>query len=170
MGRGDPQGGRPYVDIDLDMLAKLCAIQCTRDECAAVMGISKNTITRRLAEMPDPDESEAGDTFDKFFSRHCHEGRASLRRAQFTAAMGNPAKAATLTEPAVKLRAPNITMQIWLGKQWLGQEDKITHEIDVLDGTRPMFEVIVPIMGKGKGNGRDITEGRPDPDQAAGAD
>ena len=47
-------------------------------------------------------------------------------------------------------------MLIWLGKQWLGQEDKITHAIDVPDGTRPMFEVIVPLMG-GKGNGRDFT-------------
>ncbi len=159
----------PKLDLDLAMLAKLCAIQCTRDECAAVMGVSKNTIKRRLAEMPDPDApadaEPEGDTFEKFFARHRHEGLASLRRAQFTAAIG------TKASDGVRARVPNVTMQLWLGKQWLGQEDKITHEIDVPDGTRPMFEVIVPIMGRGKGNGRDTTpDDRPDSDQTAGAD
>lgn len=41
------------------------------------------------------------------------DGRSSLRRMQFqTAEKGNP------------------TMQIWLGKQLLGQRDKIEQEID----------------------------------------
>ncbi len=131
MGKGDPQGGRPRLEFDMKILEGMATIMCTAEECAAVLGVSEDTIDRRLHE-------ETGAGFAEFRKKHGDTGRRSLRRAQFDLAIGGHA-----------------TMLIWLGKQWLGQEDKITHEIGVPDGTRPMFEVIVPIMGKGKGNGRD---------------
>ena len=139
MGKGDPKGGRPRIEFDMKILEGMATIMCTAEECASILGVSIKTIERRLNE-------ETGSGFDVFRKRHGDTGKRSLRRAQFNLAVGDKDKGIP----------PHPTMLIWLGKQWLGQEDKITHAIDVPDGTRPMFEVIVPIMG-GKGNGRDLT-------------
>ena len=149
MGKGDPKGGRPRKEIDFDQLHTMARIQCTAEECASMFDMTVDTLDARIQE-------ETGAGFSEYYKRHSIEGKRSLRRAQFKAAIGSPAIEATATTVAAPMIRPNITMQIWLGKQWLGQEDKITHAIDVPDGTRPMFEVIVPIMG-GKGNGRDLT-------------
>ena len=158
MGKGDTKGGRPRVEFDMNVLEGMATIMCTAEECASVLGVSLKTIERRLVE-------ETGEPFGVFQKKHADTGKRSLRRAQFDLAIGRPAKDGKPEVPG------HPTMLIWLGKQWLGQEDKITHAVDVPDGTRPMFEVIVPIMGKGKGNGRDLTtEDRPDPDQTPGTD
>ena len=101
MGRGDPKGGRPRVDLDMETLTSLVRIQCTAEECAGVLNVSVDTIDRRLKEVH-------GIGFADFIKRHSGEGKASLRRAQFKAA----------TED----RQP--TMLVWMGKQMLGQTDK----------------------------------------------
>jgi hypothetical protein len=63
------------------------------------MKMTEDTIDNRLNEMGEGN-------FSEFYKRHAHEGKASLRRAQWKTALdGNP------------------TMQIWLGKQNLGQRD-----------------------------------------------
>ena len=160
MGKGDPKGGRPRKEIDFGQLETMAKIQCTAEECAAIFGIDVDTLDARIRE-------ETGSGFSDYHKKHSVEGKASLRRAQFRRAIGTPAD--PRVGQAEILASP--TMLIWLGKQWLGQEDKLTHAVDVPDGTRAVFEVIVPIMGKGKGNGRDLTtEDRPDPDPAPGAD
>ena len=46
------------------------------------------------------------ENFSDFLEKHQSEGKASLRKAQFNNAL-----------------AGNATMQIWLGKQFLGQRD-----------------------------------------------
>jgi AraC-like DNA-binding protein len=97
-----PKMGRPRVGIEMETLVNLVRIQCTISECANVLNTSEDTIQRRLKE-------ETGETFAAFFKRHQDEGKASLRRAQFKAA----------TED----RQP--TMLVWLGKQYLGQQDKV---------------------------------------------
>jgi hypothetical protein len=86
-------------------------IQCTADEIAGVMGISVDTLDRRIKE-----RGHAG--FADLYKKHQSEGRTSLRRAQFKSAVedGNP------------------TMLIWLGKQTLGQRDKHEHEVTGKDG------------------------------------
>jgi hypothetical protein len=48
MGKGDPQGGRPRVEINMELLANMVGIQCPRVECASVLGVSESTIDRRL--------------------------------------------------------------------------------------------------------------------------
>lgn len=91
---------RPRVEIDIDQLREMVNIQCTAEECAAVLGVSADTIDRRLKE-------EGFGGFADFYKRNSDEGKTSLRRAQWKAAQeGNP------------------TMLIWLGKQMLGQRDK----------------------------------------------
>ncbi len=74
----------PKIQIDMGLLAKLCAIQCTQGECANVLGISQSTLQRRLNE-------ETSEGFEPFFDLHSAEGKVSLRRAQFKAALGSPA-------------------------------------------------------------------------------
>jgi hypothetical protein len=105
MGLGDLEGGRPRKEIDLEQLKNLIRIQCTAEECAHVLGVSADTIDRRLKE-------EGYEGFADYFKKHSHEGKASLRRMQWKAA-----------------DAGNATMLVWLGKQVLGQRDK--HDLDV---------------------------------------
>lgn len=116
---------RPRKDLDLDMLAKLCAIQCTQEECAAVLSVSADTIDRRLNE-------KFGHGFADFYKNHCAEGKVSLRRAQFKLAL-----------------AGNATMLIWLGKQWLDQTDKRDVVVQDTEGGMPTFKVVVPGVSDG---------------------
>jgi transcriptional regulator with XRE-family HTH domain len=87
------------ADSTIAAVEKLSAIGCTLEEIAAVVGISKRQLIRR----------EKDPKFLAALERGRAQGRMSLRRAQWKAAMG------TDTIPA------NITAQIWLGKQLLGQ-------------------------------------------------
>ena len=95
-----PKTGRPRKEIDFDQFETLCKIQCTEIEIASVLGISVDTLERRCKE-------HYGVSFADAYEEKRSDGRASLRRMQ--------AKAA---------EAGNITMMIWLGKQWLGQTDQ----------------------------------------------
>jgi hypothetical protein len=121
MGKGDPEGGRPRVEIDIDQLRSMVRIQCTAEECASVFDCSADTLDRRL--------KEAGfDGFADFYKRHSGEGKASLRRAQWKAAQdGNP------------------TMLIWLGKQMLGQRDK--HDLDHTTNGKDIMPTRILIEG-----------------------
>ena len=50
MGKGDPQGGRPRIEIDMELLVNMVGIQCTATECAGVLNVSEDTLDRRLKE------------------------------------------------------------------------------------------------------------------------
>jgi hypothetical protein len=91
--------GRPIKPIDYPKLESLCKIQCTKEECAAVLDISEDTLERRLAE-------DGHETFAVFFKKYSGQGKSSLRRLQWKSAQNG-----------------NVTMQIWLGKNNLGQRD-----------------------------------------------
>ena len=91
-------GGRPKKEIDYELAGKLAAIQCTQEEIADILDISRQTLLK--------DEK-----FLYIFRTKKEAGKSSLRRMQWkTAEGGNP------------------TMQIWLGKQYLKQSDKQEHE------------------------------------------
>ncbi len=138
--------GRPKREIDLKQLEALARIQCTDEEMAAVLSISVDTITRRK-------KAKKGD-FAEAYKKGKETGKASLRRLQWQAAQGitwtvwkcdrkqsyshvnicaekqaknkpeckncSGAKQATITD----FKGGATGMQIWLGKQWLGQADK----------------------------------------------
>lgn len=99
------KGGRPRKEIDLQTLAQLVRIQCTAEECARFFAVSADTIDLRVKE-----NGYAG--FADFFENHSAEGKVSLRRLQWQSAQG------------ARGVAPSIAMQIWLGKQVLGQRDR----------------------------------------------
>ncbi|MGH8321600.1 MAG: hypothetical protein ACRESI_06570 [Gammaproteobacteria bacterium] len=84
----------------LPVIEGLGRIQATYEEAAAVIGLPLSTFSDFKAR--EPKVSEA-------FDRGRLVGLSSLRRAQYANAV----------------ERMNPTMQIWLGKQYLGQKDQI---------------------------------------------
>jgi hypothetical protein len=124
MGKGDPKGGRPRKEIDIDQLRNMVRIQCTAEECSSVLEVDADTLDARLKE-----NGYAG--FSDFYKRYSGEGKASLRRAQWKAAQdGNP------------------TMLVWLGKQMLGQRDKQDLDHTSSDGSMTPVTIITNTIVK----------------------
>ena len=96
--------GRKKIAIDYEKAEKLASIMCTQSEIASVLGVSLGVLEH------DPE-------FQRIHKKGMEHGKASVRRMQFQAANGG-----------------NATMQIWLGKQYLGQRDKQDTEITGKDG------------------------------------
>ena len=94
------------VTIDYNTLKNLCKLQCTGEECAAVLEIDYDTLNSHLKK-----DKHGG--FSDYFKKHSAGGRASLRRRQFKAADDG-----------------NVTMLIWLGKQYLAQTDRMEQKQD----------------------------------------
>jgi hypothetical protein len=86
--------------IDPIQLEQLASLQCTQPEIAAFFGVSLQAVEKQLAK-PE---------FREPYEKGLKTGLISLRRAQMQAAL-----------------AGNATMLIWLGKQLLGQSDKLQH-------------------------------------------
>ena len=97
---GKPKLGRPRKFLDLEMVERLAHLQCTQEEISSALGVSVDTLTRYKH-------------FAEIFKRGTDNGRKSVRRMQF--------------ESATK---GSVAMQIWLGKQYLGQSDHFSHAID----------------------------------------
>lgn len=93
--------GRPPIQINWDEVKKLCKLQCTAEEIAGWMNISVDTLENKL-------RTEQQTTFSVFFKMHSAGGKVSLRRAQYSTAIKG-----------------NAALLIWLGKQYLGQSDKL---------------------------------------------
>ncbi len=112
--------GRPRLSFDLRQVEELGKIQSTQAELAAVLGCGVNTVKDRIAK----DEE-----FAAAYERGREAGKSSLRRLQWKAALGG-----------------NITMQIWLGKQYLGQSDRQT--VEQTSEEPPVEYVIVAPLGE----------------------
>lgn len=100
--------GRPLKEIDQKTFENLCGIQCTKEEIAGWFRCSEDTIERWC-------KRTYGATFAVVFKMHSGQGKISLRRAQFQLAEKHPA------------------MAIWLGKQYLGQTERLEVAHDGLD-------------------------------------
>ena len=97
--KGKKKPGRKRIVIDWEQVERLAMIFCTQEEIAYVMGVSVDTLQRRKE-------------FAVTYKKGREKGKISLRRAQYKRAMDG-----------------NTTMQIWLGKQYLGQTDKLEQTI-----------------------------------------
>lgn len=93
--------GRKKVKIDYDTVKNLAKICCTQEEIASVMGCSVKTLQRRKQ-------------FNKAYQDGLNEARASLRRLQWKKALEG-----------------SVPMQIFLGKNLLGQRDKIEQQQEI---------------------------------------
>ena len=101
-------GGRPRLTFDLRMVEDLGRIQSTHRELAAVLGCSLDTVKDRLKSDAEPSTA---------YEEGLENGRSSLRRIQWKSALGG-----------------NTTIQIWLGKQYLGQRDMHSTELSGANG------------------------------------
>ena len=90
-------GGRPRLTFDLRQVEELGRIQSTQAELASVLGCGLSTVKDRLV---------SDEEFSTAYKRGLEAGKSSLRRLQWKSAV-----------------AGNVVMQIWLGKQYLGQRD-----------------------------------------------
>lgn len=102
------KGGAPKVQFDLSGLTDLARIGCTNETMAHLLGVGKATLQRRIADTPAVADAIA-------------EGRAGMERSLRTAQLRNAL-------------GGNATMQIWLGKQVLGQRDIRAVELTGSDG------------------------------------
>ena len=93
--------GRPRKEIDKKEFEALCGIWCTLEEICSFFDVTDKTLNSWCRRT-------YGKTFSEVFKQKKRIGNVSLRRYQFQAAQKG-----------------NVTMLIWLGKQKLGQTDKV---------------------------------------------
>lgn len=105
--------GRPKKIIDYQLVEDLSQIQCTQEEISQILDISSRTLQK--------DEE-----FLRIYKKGIESGRMSLRRMQYKSAMNG-----------------NVTMQIWLGKQYLNQMDKL-----VVDNNAELIEAAADTLIK----------------------
>lgn len=95
---------RPRIEVEQEEFKKLCALQCTLEEIASWFKCSEDTIERWC-------KRELNMSFAEAFKRYSANGKISLRRWQF------------------KMAEHSVPMAIFLGKNWLGQTDKVEQTI-----------------------------------------
>ena len=111
---------RPLKIIDWNLVEKLCALQCTGEEIASALDIDYDTLQRAI-------KREFDSSFADYFKKHSSKGKMSLRRKQYEVAQSG-----------------SVPMLIWLGKQYLGQSDKVENHIE------PDNEININIRRVGK--------------------
>ena len=96
------KGHTPAKDkINKDEFEKLCNLWCTLTEIAEFFGVSEDTLESWCKDVYN-------ETFSDVYKKKCSKGKIALRRWQMKSA-----------------EKGNVTMQIWLGKQHLGQKEKL---------------------------------------------
>lgn len=98
--------GRRLKEFDRSQFEKLCSILCTHEEIASFFDTTKDTLYKWVKRTYKEDISTV-------YKRYSDNGRISLRRMQFKSA-----------------ERGNVTMQIFLGKQLLGQSDKVEQTVN----------------------------------------
>jgi IS30 family transposase len=97
--------GRPRKEISRSEFEKLCKLQCTQQEIADWFDCSPDTIERWCLR-------EYNEKFAEVFAKNRGKGKISLRRMQWQLAEKSPA------------------MAIFLGKNHLGQTDKVEQTVN----------------------------------------
>ena len=90
--------------IDWDTVGKLLEAGCSGESIATQFGVHRTTLYNRC-------KADLGLTFSTLSQQKKMLGDNLLRAKQYQTAMSG-----------------NVTMQIWLGKQRLGQTDKLEHQ------------------------------------------
>lgn len=92
--------GRPKIAIDFKYLDVICQRPISGEDVAAIMEVSKDTLERAV-------KKEFGITFAAFKDKKMSKLRLTILDKQLEI-----------------LKKGNVTMAIWLGKQYCGQKDK----------------------------------------------
>lgn len=155
-------GGRPKKEFDLNEVYKLGQAHATHDGIAAYFDCSRATITREFRCNPG---------FDAAYKKGLESCKISLVQLQLRTARGEfdsseiiadlktiiksgepasiiPELKRIVAKGSRKFKPGNPSMQIWLGKQWLGQKDhsRVEHTGSVgmsfADGIKMVWEHI----------------------------
>lgn len=120
-------GGSPKLllnDKGCKMIENLSSLMCTDEEIASILGVSVDTLTNKNNK----------DTFTEHKLKGQNKGKSSLRRIQF------------------KLAEKNSAMAIFLGKNYLGQKDKIEYSDDGMKSINENINNIADLLNNPKPN------------------
>jgi hypothetical protein len=109
-------GGRPKIKMGIEEVENLSRLNCTMDELAAYFRVDVRTVQLRAQKEP---------AFRAAVERGQAMGRLSVRRQQ-----------------ARLLEQGNPTISIWLGKQLLGQRDRLEAEVTMKDGDMTLEQLL----------------------------
>lgn len=91
--------GRPPKTFDWDKIKNAAYVQCTVHEIANIFDTTIDTLEAAC-------QREFNESFSTFYKRNAEGGKSSLRREMYKKAM-----------------AGNVTMMIWLSKQYMGMKE-----------------------------------------------
>lgn len=123
--------GRPRKEINKTEFEKLCFLQCTEREFCSWFDVSDETLNKWCKENYD------GRTFLDVFKEKRENGIISLRRTQFQLAEKSPA------------------MAIFLGKNLLGQTDKMEQTVNDVSEHKG---ITINFADKGDGNAGNVPD------------
>ena len=109
--------GRPPKVIDKSQFEKLCGLQATLEEIAGFFECDENTVNAWCNKV-------YGTTFSEVFKSKSASGKLSLRRSQF------------------KLAEKSAAMAIFLGKNMLGQTDKVEATINEVEDLSALADML----------------------------
>lgn len=109
--------GRPPKQLDKKQFEKLCALQATLEEIAGFFDCDENTVNAWCNRVYNAD-------FSVVFKSKSAQGKLSLRRTQF------------------KLAEKSAAMAIFLGKNMLGQTDKIEQTVMEVEDLSSLAEML----------------------------
>lgn len=95
---------RPEKQIDWKKVDAMLEAHCNGTEIAAQFGMHPDTFYKRV-------EKEYNMGFSEYFQQKKATGKSNLKFAQYKKALGG-----------------NTSIQIWLGKNWLGQREEPKEE------------------------------------------
>ena len=122
------KGDTPAQDrIDKKQFENLCGLQCTLLEICDFFDVEDDTLNSWC-------KKTYGTTFSEVFKQKRGKGQISLRRMQW------------------KLAEKNPTMAIFLGKQYLGQKDKVEYTDDGIDAINKNITNIAGLLNNPKKN------------------
>lgn len=125
------KGDTPAQDrIDKKQFENLCGLQCTLLEICDFFDVEDDTLNSWC-------KKTYGTTFSEVFKLKRGKGQISLRRMQW------------------KLAEKNPTMAIFLGKQYLGQKDKIEYTDDGMKSINENINNIANLLNNPKPNRSD---------------
>lgn len=127
---------RPRKEIDKKQFENLCTLQCTEEEICAWFDICEDTLNSWC-------KRTYKHCFSEVFAQKRSKGKISLRRSQW------------------QLAEKNATMAIWLGKQFLGQQDNVDVTISDAKGIA-LEELEKMVIGDDSGTGGGAADGNTD--------
>ena len=119
-------GGRPPKAFEVRLFETLCEMQCTSIEIAAAMGICRETLYNKVVDI------YKSDSYSTVYDDLRANGNVSLRRAQWKSAVTDG----------------NVTMQKFLGEQYLGQESVSRQKIEAEVKTEMSAKIEAEVRAK----------------------